>query len=521
MAKLTAGLTLSGDKGYAFSSSKAYNQVFNLEQELDNADGFIQLTAFQPDTTAKATGALQDAKFVCINNPSNQTIEVAIVIAGITSLSTDTVAGTDANIMMVLRPNEFYILPSIMLVNNDALESGMNGTDIALDNEAPAAAGHLDSTADADNTTATDNIVGDAGDTTLYLEPYTSAANCTANLFKVGDLIRLESEIMEVTAIADKSDLANNYLTVKRGMYGTTAATHADDIAVSLAYFNTFQDTINMVKTDLSGNYRATNLLGKGRQLVTTKMDGWNRGTIAIKFYTEGGYQEFGMSNVTANTHTGLAASTAYKFNITADGGSVFVDLSFTTDATNLNFGGTNGFVDKINSALRTQYYTAGNLFEKSITVSIVNGDIRFTSNSNNSATAILLAAPGSGTTPFGVGRIPAIGDVTEAIASRLPDDTISKDGITAPNTGAFMYDDGNGRIISGDGLGGASGSIDYDSGAITIMNGPSDADFVVTGISGGALACGGNSGENSVMSIRARSTNSKRNARVQVLAFD
>ena len=248
MAKLTAGLTLSGDKGYAFSSSKAYNQVFNLEQELDNADGFIQLTAFQPDTTAKATGALQDAKFVCINNPSNQTIEVAIVIAGITSLSTDTVAGTDANIMMVLRPNEFYILPSIMLVNNDALESGMNGTDIALDNEAPAAAGHLDSTADADNTTATDNIVGDAGDTTLYLEPYTSAANCTANLFKVGDLIRLGSEIMEVTAIGDKSDLENNKLTVKRGMYGTTAASdHGDDAAVSLAYFNTFQDTINMV----------------------------------------------------------------------------------------------------------------------------------------------------------------------------------------------------------------------------------------------------------------------------------
>jgi len=520
MANLTAGLTLSGDKRYAFSSSKSYHQVFNLEQELDNADSLIRLAGFQPDTTTKSTGVLQDAKFVCINNPSNQVIEVQMTIAGISHASTDTTGGTDGNIMFVLRPSEFFVLPSIMFVNGDAGNSSMNATDIALDNEAPAAAGHLDSTADNDDATD-DAMTDDVTATTLYLEPYTSATNCTANLFKVGDLIRIDSEIMEVTAIGAKAALATNFLTVKRGMHGTTPAHHADDAAVSLAYFNAFQDTINMVKTDLSGNYKATNLLGKGRQLVTNKMDGWNRGTIAIKFYTEGGYQEFGMSNVTANTHSGLAASTTYQFNITVDGGSTFVDLAFTTDATNLNFGGPAGAIEKINSALRTQYYTAGNLFEKSVTVSIVNGDIRFTSNSNNSATAILLAAPGSGTTPFGVGRIPAIGDVTESIASKLPEDTISKDGITVPNTGAFIFDDGNGRLISGDGLGGASGSIDYDSGAITIINGPSDADFVVTAISGGALACGGNTSENVVTAIRARSTNSKRNARVQVLAFD
>ena len=517
MANLIANLQLTGDKAYAFTSTKSYNQVFNLEQELDNADAFIRLSAFQPDTTAKATGALQDAKFVCVNNPSNQTIEVAIVVAGITSLSTDTVAGTDANLLFILRPGEFYILPSIMFVNNDALESGMNGTDIALDNEAPAAAGHLDSTADVD--TATDGAMASGTTTTtLYLEPYTSAANCTANLFKVGDLIRIDNEIMEVTAIGAKAALATNFLTVKRGMHGTTAATHADDAAVSLAYFNGFQDTVNMIKTDLSGNYKATNLLGKGRQAVTTKMDGWNRGTIAIKFYTEGGYQELGLSNITGTVNSGLAASTAYAFDITVDGGTTFDNFSFTTDSSNLNFGGVNGVIDKINAGLRTQYYTAGNLFEKSVTCAIVNGDIRFTSNSNNSATAIALGAPSSGTTPFGVGRIPAIGDIEEAIASRLPDDTITKDGVSTPNTSAFLMDDGFGRLNR---VSGGSGLIDYDSGSITMRGCPVDAEFVVTGISGGGLACGGNSGENSVMSISARSTSSKRNATVQVLAFD
>ena len=517
MANLTASLRLSGDKQNAFSSSKSYQQVFNLEQELDNADSLIRLAGFQPDTTSKSTGVLQDAKFVCINNPSNQVIEVQMTIAGISHASTDTTGGTDGNIMFVLRPSEFFVLPSIMFVNGDAGNSAMNATDIALDNEAPAAAGHLDSTADNDSATE-DAMTDDTSATTVYLEPYTSAANCTANLFKVGDLIRLDNEIMEVTAIGSKAALATNTLTVKRGMHGTTVAVHADDVAVSLAYFNTFQDTVNMVKTDLSGNYKATNLLGKGRQLVTTKMDGWNRGTIAIKFYTEGGYQELGMSNITAGTNSGLAASTTYKFNITADGGSAFVDLSFTTDATNLNFGAANGIIDKINSALRTQYYTAGNLFQKSISVSIINGDIRFQSNSNNSATAILIAAPGSGVTPFGVGRIPAIGDVTEAVASRLPEDTITANGVVVNNPGAFLMDDGFGNLVGG-GLG--TGRIDYDSGAITLTNCPPDADFVVTGISGGALACGGNTSENVVTAIRARSTNSKRNARIQILAFD
>ena len=519
MANLTAGLTLSGDKQYAFSSSKSYMQVFNLEQELDNADGFIRLAAFQPDTTAKATGVLQDAKFVCINNPSNQTIEVAIVIAGIESLSTDTTGGTDANIMMTLRPSEYFILPSIMFVNNDALESGMNGTDIALDNEAPDSNVWVDTAIDIDNTTATNNVIGSATNTLVYLEQYTSAANCGANYFKVGDLIRLTNEIMEVTAIGSKAGLSTNTLTVKRGMFGTTAASdHSDDDAVMLPFFNGFQDTINMVKTDLSGNYKANNLLGKGRQLVTNKMDGWNRGTIAIKFYTEGGYQEFGMSNVRPGTNSGLAASTSYAFNITVDGGSTFQNLSFATDGSNTNFGGTNGVVEKINAALKTQYYTSGNLFEKSVTVAIVDGDIRFTSNSNNSSTAILLAAPDSGTTPFGVGRIPAIGNLTEPIASKLPEDSITINGVSTKNTRAFLLDDGYGNLISS-GLG--RGTIDYDSGTIQIIGGPIDAEFVVSAISGGGLACGGNSGENTVMSISARSTNSKRNARVQVLAFD
>ena len=137
-----------------------------------------------------------------------------------------------------------------------------------------------------------------------------------------------------------------------------------------------------------------------------------------MKFYNNG-YQELGMSGITPNTESGLAASTAYAFNITVDGGSVFASLSFTTDASNTKFGGNNGVLSKIQSALDTQFYTAGNLFEKGVTVSIVNGDIRFASTNRTRASAILLAAPSSGTTPFGVGRITAIGSVESALTIR------------------------------------------------------------------------------------------------------
>ena len=184
------------------------------------------------------------------------------------------------------------------------------------------------------------------------------------------------------------------------------------------------------------------------------------------------------MSGITSNTETGLAASTAYAFNITVDGGSTFASLSFTTDATNTKFGGNNGVIGKIQSALDTQFYTAGNLFEKKVTVSIVNGDIRFTSGSHLSGSAILLAAPSQGeTTPFGVGRLPAIANVQSPVAASLTSDlTVDKSsGLEKINESIFFYDDGHGNIG-----GSASGTINYQTGAIDFVGLP-NAEFAIT----------------------------------------
>ena len=129
-----------------------------------------------------------------------------------------------------------------------------------------------------------------------------------------------------------------------------------------------------------------------------------------------------------------------------------------------------------------------------------------------------MLAAPTSGTTPFGVGRIPAIGSIEDAVASKLPEDTISKDDISQPNTEVFMMDDGFGRLFR---PAGGNGTIDYDTGSIIMRNCPPDAEFVVSAIGLSGLGCGGNTSENTITSISARSVNPKRNASIQVLAFD
>ena len=362
-------------------------------------------------------------------------------------------------------------------------------------------------------------MVGNASNTTVYLEPYTSAANCAANLFRVGDLIRVDDEIMEVTAIGDKSDLANNILTVIRASHGSTAASdHADDEAVEFAFFNAYSNynKFTYSQTNESGKFKSTNLFGYGRSL--TYPTGIVKGSFAAKFYNAG-YQEWNISGITPSTHSGLAASTAYAFNITVDGGSTFASLSFTTDASNLNFGGNNGVISKIQSALDTQYYTAGNLFEKKVTVAIVNGDIRFTSGNRTRASAIALAAPTSGTTPFGVGRIPAIGSIESAVAAALPDDSIFDlaNYIESKNQNVFAYDDGKGNI-----QGAASGSINYETGAIDI-SGPANAEFVVSFNYDSAHSGGVNetaNQQNTMKEISARSMNSKIDAEVEILGF-
>ena len=441
------------------------------------------------------------------------------IMAGYETYSSDTADAGIEYLHTMLMPGDVYNPPVRGIIATDADTVIVDGT--AASNAVPDSNMYVDSTADADSATAA-GIVGNATNTDLYLEPYTSAANCTANLFRVGDLIRVRDEVMEVTAIGDKSDLANNKLTVKRDMYGTDGGTAAtDDDPVRLPFFNAYHDynKYSVAQTDSDGKFKCTNFFGVGR--TATAVQGLTPGSIALKFYRPG-YQAFGLSGITSSTNSGLAASTEYKFNITVDGGSTFADLAFTTDATNLNFGGSNGIIQKIQNSLNTQFYTAGNLFEKAVSVSIVNGDIRFTSGSHLSGSTIVLAAPSSGTTPFGVGRFPAIGNIHTNVAARLPDD-VTYDKVTyeaVPNRSAFVYDDGLGGLF-----GAATGSINYETGAIDFRNAPVNAEFVYSCIHTSAFSGKlepDSSGDrtNTLVSVLANTPSQKWNGSVKVRTY-
>ena len=516
MATVNPTLSLGNN---VFSSAKNYTQVYQNTQEVDNTDGFINVLTV---SGTKGASTVPSIKAFCIQNTGSCAAEIQLAYQEWKNNSnTDDANAVDTGggstnlryVTIVLPAGDFFYLPHGRLIGYNADASAANAT--AIDNTAPDSNMYVDSGADLDHATSA-TMGSDATHTTLNLESGHS------KYFKVGDLIRIENEICEVTAVGTGADLANSTCTIKRGLFGSTAATHADDVAIRLPFFNMTADfdKFSTARTNKDGRFHAMNFFGYGRT-GDAIADGIQAGSVAIKFYSAG-YQELGLSGITPNTHTGLAASTAYQFTIAVDGGSAY-DVDITTDSSNLNFGGRNGLIAKINEVFATQYRTVGsNLFEKVVTAGIVNGDVRFTSGSYLSTSAVALGDSSGGDTDiWGAGRIPAVANVEAAVAAELPDDTIY-DSVTydsTKNKSVFMYDDGRGNL-----LGMGSGRINYETGEIDFTAMP-NAEFVVSCVHKSAHAGGVDadttSGKNTIQSIGARSVSGKMNTTVQVLAFN
>ena len=521
MAQGNINLTVLGK---AFTKAKAYTNLFQNSQEVDNTDGFINLLTV---STTKGANTVSNIKAVCVYNESNIGAEIQFVFQDWKDNSnTDEANSVDLGpgsatvnryVTMLLAAGEFVFLPHGRIVSYAEDASAANATSIS--NVAPNSNEYTDSTADID--TATDGaIASGTTTTTLYLEDGHS------KFFKRGDLIRLENEICEVTAVGTGADLANSTLTIIRGTHGSTAATHADDVAVRFPFFNAYNNynRYSVAQTNKDGKFKCMNFFGYGRTGDTIS-DGIVPGSVCFKFYSQA-YQEVGLSGINANTNSGLTASTTYYFKIAVDGGSAY-EVAFTTDSSNVNFGGKNGIVSKIQDILDTQYYTEGNLFEKRVTVGIINGDLRFTSGSRLSTSAIALTAGTSGTANTDelfdgsnqIARFPAT--VESAVASKLPDDTLF-DRITyeeKPNVGAFMFDDGAGNLI-----GAGSGTINYETGAVDFTAMP-NAEFVISATylsaHSGGVDVSTTNGKNHLVSIGGRSTNAKLNSQVGIIALN
>jgi len=333
--------------------------------------------------------------------------------------------------------------------------------------------------------------------------------------FEVGDLIRLDNEIMEVTSIA------TNELYVIRAVGGSTAASHNDDVAIRLPFYNAYHDfdKYSVAQTDYFGRYKATNLAGYGR--VAANEGGISAGSVAIQFY-EAGYAKLGLTDVSSNTESGLTASTAYEFDITVDGGTTYDNLSFTTDSSNTKFGGSTGIIAKIQDALDTQYYTSGNLFEKKVHVTIEGGDVIFRSGSHLSTSAVTIGAGSSGAAEFlGTGRIPAS---PTSVAARLQQE-VDYDPVTNTSTyrNIFIRDDGRGNLMWNNTQ--RVGTINYESGAIDFTVGEkTNAEFVVsllhTSAMSGALSTAGSGRANSLRQVLGNTPQQKCEAILTVETF-
>ena len=303
------------------------------------------------------------------------------------------------------------------------------------------------------------------------------------------------------------------------------SAANAVAVANISAVTKSIDSGANDGPTDGNGEASSTDHFGE------TDTAGVVPGSYVINFYASG-YQELGITNTTnkgasvsQTTESNLAANTAYTFKITVDGGSA-QNIAFTTHTSDTTLGdpsdsSSTGVLRKIQVALNANSVTNG------VVVSIVNGDIRFTSPTRLTSSAIALAAPDSGTTPFGVGIIPAVGDIDGAVAAALEatstaDNTLLSTKIKGNNTDHLMLDQGDGTMTR---VNGGTATIDYDEGGtVKLIGCPPNANFQVHYIynsahSGELLVTAGTS--NALKKIFARSMNRAENAQLQIVAFN
>ena len=485
----SATSSLSGE----LRSGEVRGQKIDYSKPIDVKTKSITYSASTPDllldlnaSSSSTVSKSAPVQAVKVRNDGYVSALASFVYNSYTAEGTiDTDASGLRYVKYLLNPDEEIILPTTRAIIGDAVGE-FDGT--AIDSAAPNSNEYTDSGANIDDGSG-DDIVGSATDTKLDIETWTSEVDNGAYLFRIGDLVRVNNEIMEVTAISngndtdggvsDATNLANTYLTVIRGQYGSTAASdHASGNDIRLPFFNAYHDydKYSVAQTDSQGRWKAHNFFGYGRAL--TVQSGLLAGSIAIQFY-EAGYAKAGLSDITSNTESGLTASTAYEFDITVDGGTTFSNLSFTVDSSNTKFGGSDGIIAKIQDALDTQYYTAGNLFEKKVIVSLEDGDIVFRSGSYLSTSKIVIGAGSTGTAEFlGTGRIPsAFTSVDARLETEKVYDPIT-DGATYKQI--FIRDDGYGNLIWKNER--KVGKINYESGlhSFTVAERP-NAEFVVS----------------------------------------
>ena len=525
-----------GDKTLSKSLNKTFSEEIIQRKEVDNTDNGVQVVGF--NDAAFLASSLKDAKGIVICNEGQVGAELNINIAGWNGNANNNEGGLDVKRM--LQAGEFFYLPSLSLLKGSGNGSVATGT--VLDNQVPPTDMYVDSGV---------NLDGALEDSESALQVADIAKFEVGDLVQVGinDTTATRIEVMEITSITiDDSGTDEDgagTLVVRRALHGTSKAdkdtqTNGTNGAVSGAnvhfpIFNGYYDyntaisgSSQLIMTDGQGRYKINNFFGYGRSaLAHDEQQGIVPGSVAIKFYNNAYHEIHFPRPINSSTDSKVSASTAYAFDLTVDDSSA-TNIAFTT-STNTKFGGTDGLIQKIQDAINTAF--EGTAF--GCTVGIVNGNLRFTSNSHMAAhdgtngSKVLIEDASSGTDIFtgSVGIMPNDTAFPNPVEPSLPDDVIIdySSGRTSPNTSAFMYDDGHGNLMY---QGSTVGTISYLTGAIDFVI-PSlpYAQFVVnaaydSALSGGTKIKAGHA-DTGISSIFARSINSKINTTIGVYAFN
>ena len=349
-----------------------------------------------------------------------------------------------------------------------------------------------------DSTAKTTEGFADDDDTTITFD---DASGSNIDMFRVNDLIRLDDEVCRIISLTD------TVFTVDRALYGTAKADHTNNTAIRFPFFNEYYDfdrvlsgSSQLIQTDSLGRFKSSNFFGYGKAdgEADNKTFGIVPGSVCFRFYSKA-YQEIMMGgtgvaggtggsniSITSSTSSQLSTSTEYSLNLIIDD-SAETTVSFTTDTANVNFGGTNGVITKIQDAIDTATRTAGNnLFGYSCSVVILNGNLRFTSNShllphdgtNGSKMEVKDGAGGTNVLTGAAGIFPDINNSIAPVEPRLPDlnvyDPITY--ATSPNLENKCYDDSWGNLVGV----AATGKINYETGAVSFV-GPANASFEVS----------------------------------------
>ena len=473
----------AGNKVVTLSSSDTYEEMVNYELMVDDTDGGIKLLSVDPESRATSED-WSNVKSLCVQCVSRQPIEVVFKTKTWTDDTTQ--SGSDY-FHTILTEGQMISIPNARMISyNDSGNSAGNGTALSL----PVANTAVDTGLDTANTAS-----ADLTDTDITLD------GSGAAVLEVGDRIMfaasggsysLGDEICEVVKVDGTA------LTIKRGQIFTAvdAVANNDDI-----FFYWITDE----NGNLNWRSNTHDIDAGGKIFGNSFSGGIVPGTLGIRFYTKGTHS-LGMSSQTASSSTGLTASTAYRLKVTIDARD-YDNIEFTTDSSNVNWGGSNGVLSKIQTAFNDNSVPA--------TVALLGGDIVFTSKLGTKAGSIVLAAPSGGTSIFGVGNVPAATNLGAQTVSTLDldygDDDFSQSKL--------MYDDGKGNLYRASG---GSGTVNYDTGQIKMVGAPTYSQFIVTFASNSPLdgKLKLDATNNYIEQVSARSLNTKKDGKVKVVGY-